>query len=689
MKFFSKIFLFSFVLLICLSLGFVAAAQTLTPAQKQALIQDIQQKIAQLTAQLNQMLSQQGATNTASWCYTFNSNLGFPNSGTPDVGNLHIALQREGITYVPDEINQYSTPTALAIKQFQAKYGILQTGYVGNLTRAQLNQLYGCTTTTTTNTNANTNTNTNTNTQTTTLCTPNWQTTAWSDCTNNLQTRTVTDLNNCGTYANQPSTSQPCSSVAVNTTTSCVSNWNCSDYSSCKPSTSLTGSTSGTQTRTCVDTNNCQTPTLSTKPQETASCCSPSWKCSGYGNCVAGLEKQTCYDQNNCNDTSSEPLLSIPCCTSNWVCTDWGTCTSGTQTKTCYDSNGCQTPTTYNKPDLTQSCTTTCSPNWILGTWSTCQNSTQTRTVTDQNNCNITSDQPATSQPCCSPSWQTGDWGTCVNGSQTRVVNDANGCGVATNKPPVTQSCCAENWTCTDWGACTIAQAPSNLSPPPADIWNYAATQSRTCTDLNACGTIISKPAESQTCYYPPTVKLYAKITGRIVSEMSVQDYDTGSPSQQTFFCNGNGVGNYGQAGFPQYRTYEQWYHGTIDLHEKDYASAVCHADMSNMDATGHIHPYPDYFGILLSFISSNADNCWATASPTTGACRYDYNYGTTFDGTMAPALNLFDTYNSSTSGNLYKGCVLPNTTETFTVTCYNHASGLQATDSITVNYGL
>ncbi len=47
---------------------------------------------------------------------------------------------------------------------------------------------------------------------------------------------------------------------------------------------------------------------------------------------------------------------------------------------------------------------------------------------------------------------------------------------------------CEENWNCTEWQECTIN-----------------GTQSRTCTDLNSCGTNSTKPPESRECDYIPT----------------------------------------------------------------------------------------------------------------------------------------------------------------------------------------
>ncbi len=47
-------------------------------------------------------------------------------------------------------------------------------------------------------------------------------------------------------------------------------------------------------------------------------------------------------------------------------------------------------------------------------------------------------------------------------------------------------SACVENWTCGNWSAC------------------LAGTQNRTCSDANACGTTVSRPAISQTCTIDP-----------------------------------------------------------------------------------------------------------------------------------------------------------------------------------------
>ena len=53
-----------------------------------------------------------------------------------------------------------------------------------------------------------------------------------------------------------------------------------------------------------------------------------------------------------------------------------------------------------------------------------------------------------------------------------------------------TTTTCTENWACTDWFECT----PDG-------------TQTRRCTDQNACGTYDNKPIETQSCTYIPPVE--------------------------------------------------------------------------------------------------------------------------------------------------------------------------------------
>jgi len=109
-----------------------------------ALIAQLQAQIASLLAQIQALQAQQGGTASTAWCHTFNTNLGFAQSGSSDVGALHTVLDKEGFSYASDTGNIYNEGTSHAVIQFQAKYGILQSGYIGPLTRAKLNSLYGC-----------------------------------------------------------------------------------------------------------------------------------------------------------------------------------------------------------------------------------------------------------------------------------------------------------------------------------------------------------------------------------------------------------------------------------------------------------------------------------------------------------------------------------------------------------------
>jgi len=89
-----------------------------------------------------------------------------------------------------------------------------------------------------------------------TLCEENWTCTEWSECVNETQTRTCTDLNECETNSSKPSEIQECI-IPVE----CVENWTCSEWSTCF---------NKMQNRACIDLNNCGT--LTNKPEETQEC---------------------------------------------------------------------------------------------------------------------------------------------------------------------------------------------------------------------------------------------------------------------------------------------------------------------------------------------------------------------------------------------------------------------------------
>ena len=135
-------YLFVAIILVVAILSFGGVAK----ADNSALIAQLMAQIQALQAQLQTMLAQQGGQ---TWCHTFNTNLGFSNSGT-EVQQLHNALSRNGLSLSNTEGtpgSNFDEDVAAAVVQFQAKYGIRQTGYVGPLTRGKLNALYGCGTT--------------------------------------------------------------------------------------------------------------------------------------------------------------------------------------------------------------------------------------------------------------------------------------------------------------------------------------------------------------------------------------------------------------------------------------------------------------------------------------------------------------------------------------------------------------
>ena len=176
-------------------------------------ITDLQAQITALQAQLQALQGQQGIT---TWCHDFGTNLGYLNSGTAEVGYLHSALDKELISYAPDGTNIYGYATTSAVAQFQAKYGISQTGYFGSLTRIKLKSLYGCSTTTTTLPQGCTSTSGYSSTTgqscASGTCTPNW-TCTWGSCVNGYQSQVALDLNNCGITSGQivcPALAQTC-----------------------------------------------------------------------------------------------------------------------------------------------------------------------------------------------------------------------------------------------------------------------------------------------------------------------------------------------------------------------------------------------------------------------------------------------------------------------------------------------
>jgi len=80
----------------------------------------------------------------------------------------------------------------------------------------------------------------------------------------------------------------------------------------------------------------------------------------------------------------------------------------------------------------------------------------------------------------CYPNWNCGSWSNCVNGEKTRGCND--GCG---NVKTESEKCCIPDWSCNQW---------SNTNQECG---------TRTCIDINRCGTNTGKPITSKSCPTP------------------------------------------------------------------------------------------------------------------------------------------------------------------------------------------
>ena len=291
------------------------------------------------------------------WCYNFNNNLGFTQSGTNDVTNLHVALQREGISYSPDDVNGYSQGTSNGVMQFQRKYGISPiTGYVGVKTRAKLNQLYKCSTVPVSN------------------CKPSWKTGSWGVCMNGQQTRSVTDSNNCGVLTKQPAVFQSCiqkpgvtiragnsdgpinifltlgNGASVNDSGILLSQsiglqWSGFDVSSCVASDTLKPTVfSGYK-----PIYGSQSVTLSGNIKNTST----------SSNKISDTFKITCISTQTAKSVSDSVTVNLfytvnGTCYPSWQCTAWTDCSRGQHTRTCIDSNGCGS--LANMPTESESC---------------------------------------------------------------------------------------------------------------------------------------------------------------------------------------------------------------------------------------------------------------------------------------------------------------------------------------------
>jgi hypothetical protein len=445
-------------------------ALALTEQETQTIIAQLQAQIDSLLQQINQLIAQQQSTTSQqtttpqNWCYTFNTNLGFVNSGTSDVGQLHTALTKQGISFSPDTGNTYSNGTATAVSVFQERYAfeILSpnglnkgTGFFGDSTRVKLNQLYGC--------EAKTYDTVDTDNQaivcaqdarqcadgswvsrvppscnfapcpTTQTCTANnwiFNLSPETCPSSGQQTKIWTKIGTCTGGISKPAYEVVSCSYQSNACTS----FNYSNWSAC--------SSSGIQTRTVTSSY-------------------PSG-CTG-GNPVTS---QACtYTETEANQTNTSKISTL--CIPNWECTAWTDCHDGKQYRSCWDKNVCRT--TNNLPTERECTTKACVPMWSCDSWGACSNGSQQRNCTDTNYCDVGNFEKRETQSCDS-------------GNSTDP-DDPFELPIITPRPS-----CITYWKCTDWTPCSSA-----------------GTQTRSCYDLNECPTPSSdKPQLTRTGCTPP-----------------------------------------------------------------------------------------------------------------------------------------------------------------------------------------
>lgn len=105
--------------------------------------EDLLKQIQALQNQVTVLQNQQARAVSGGGTIDFSQNLYF-GLKHPEVELLQQTLSKDSAIYPGGLVTGYfGFLTQKAVKKFQAKYGIAQTGYVGLLTRAKLNELFG------------------------------------------------------------------------------------------------------------------------------------------------------------------------------------------------------------------------------------------------------------------------------------------------------------------------------------------------------------------------------------------------------------------------------------------------------------------------------------------------------------------------------------------------------------------
>ncbi len=494
-----KTFLVALLLIFVLVGVGSSSVKAMTESERQALIIQLQGIIAQLQQQILEIIAQrqQQAVSNNTACYVFERDLLPGDADSAEVSRLQEALQQQGFSYGTDSVGVYGAGTTEAVRKFQVKYKIgVGTGLIGPLTRAKLNSF------------CNTASNSN--------CTPKWQSGPWTVCSNNQQSRIVTDINNCGITKNQPKTSQTCQTKAIDISVDSsdgpvdvflsLGNGANTSADGIKLSSNVVLQWTGIDVSACTVSDNLN-PSVFSGYQ--ASSGSQTVNVSGILRSVSSTSKVSATFRINCvstitGKTTSDSITvnlfyaSNAACVPNWKTGTWSACVNGKQTRTALDSNYCGT--TLNKPATTQTCSA-CVPKWDEGTWSACVGGKQTRTPIDLNNCGVSTGKPATSQSCCSATCLTqadGTYAINCNGTPTKCsvgyaceptynkktvyVNGALSTTETLSGSRCYKPVCTPSWQEGTWSACINGR------------------KTRTVTDANNCGVSTGKPVTTITC---------------------------------------------------------------------------------------------------------------------------------------------------------------------------------------------
>ncbi len=145
----------------------------------------------------------------------------------------------------------------------------------------------------------------------------------------------------------------------------CEEDFDCGNWSDCL---------NDTQNQTCTDLNDCSEDYINTRGCGLT--CTSLWNWSEWSVCTGGLQIRSVWDENSCGNNTGKPIMNQSCsgtdgCISDWSCDAWSPADcpqNGIQKRTCTDNNQCDIGSLTKSE--TQSCISEsksrASFNWIF-----------------------------------------------------------------------------------------------------------------------------------------------------------------------------------------------------------------------------------------------------------------------------------------------------------------------------------